>query len=245
MDDNVRRASIIIALEEMRRSIEDPVINSPEPQTSKRQPRREQGESGAEYIHRLLTENPMTCKEQLRLNRDMFVALANLMVERNLLSDGRYVKVYEQLGICLFILAKGDSYRDASDRFKHSPSTICHYFHKVLDALIALSCDIIRPHRDLTEMSPEVVNSSKYWPYFKDAVGALDGTHIEASVNDAKGVPFRNRKGTKSWNVLAACSLDRMYTFLNVGWEGSAHDVTVWKDSLTQAKYGFPHPPEG
>ncbi|KAL2934755.1 putative nuclease HARBI1 [Bienertia sinuspersici] len=187
----------------------------------------------------------MTCKEQLRRDRDMFVALANLMVERNLLPDGRYVKVYEQLGICLFILAKGDSYRDASDRFKHSPSTICHYFHKLLDALIALSCDIIRPHRDLTEMSLEVVNSSKYWPYFKDAVGALDGTHIEASVNDAKGVPFRNRKGTKSWNVLAACSLDRMYTFLNVGWEGSAHDVTVWKDSLTQAKYGFPHPPEG
>ncbi|KAL2904901.1 putative nuclease HARBI1 [Bienertia sinuspersici] len=140
----------------------------------------------------------------------MFVALVKRMVERNLLSDGRYVKVSEQLDICLFILAKGDSYRDASDRFKHSPSTICLCFHKVLDALIALPFDIIRPHRDLADMSPEVA---------EDSVGCLDGTHIEVSVNDAKGVPFPNRKGTKSWNVLAACSFDRMYTFLNVGWE--------------------------
>ncbi|KAL2901355.1 DNA-directed RNA polymerase subunit beta' [Bienertia sinuspersici] len=186
MDDNVRRASIIIALEEMRRSIEDLVARSPKP--------------------RLKKGNQEESKEKVVLNTDMFVALINMMVERNILSDGRYVEVSEQLGICLF---------------KHSQSTICLYFHEVLDALIALSFDIIRPHHDLAKMSAEVVNSSKYWPYFK-VLHSITPRELK----------------------LAAFSFDRIYKFLNVGWEGSAYDVTVWKDSLTQAKYGFPHPLE-
>lgn len=73
----------------------------------------------------------------------------------------------------------------------------------------------------------------------------MDGTHIEAIVSDENGVPFRNRHGGKTWNVLASCSFDRIFTFIHVGWEGSAHDVTVWRDALTNSKYGFPHPPKG
>ncbi|XP_074284106.1 uncharacterized protein LOC141608662 [Silene latifolia] len=192
--DNVRRASIIIALEELRRSL--------------------------------------------------VPSDANLMIERNLLVDGKYIKVDEQIGICLYILAKGSSYRDVADRFKHSISTICVYFKKVLDALVILSHDIIRPHRDLLEVPPEVENNSLYWPYFKDAIGAIDGTHIEAVISDRTGTPFRNRNGRKTWNVLGCCSFDRIFTFINVGWEGSAHDLTVWRDSLTASKYVFPHPPE-
>ncbi|KAL6586451.1 hypothetical protein OROMI_001439 [Orobanche minor] len=33
--------------------------------------------------------------------------------------------------------------------------------------------------------------------------------------------------------------------FINMGWEWSAHDMTVWVDSLTQSKYDLPHPPSG
>ncbi|KAL2935632.1 Protein ALP1-like [Bienertia sinuspersici] len=36
-----------------------------------------------------------------------------------------------------------------------------------------------------------------------------------------------------------------IFTYINVGWEGSAHDITVWKDSLTNSKFCFPHPPPG
>ncbi|KAL6523985.1 hypothetical protein OROMI_031080 [Orobanche minor] len=87
------------------------------------------------------------------------------------------------------------------------------------------------------------MNNSLYWPFFEDCVGALDGTHIQAIISDSEGIPFRGRKGTKTWNILACCSFDRIFTFINVGWEGSVHDITVWVDSLTQSKYGFPHPP--
>ncbi|KAL6549609.1 hypothetical protein OROHE_008340 [Orobanche hederae] len=81
---------------------------------------------------------------------------------------------------------------------------------------------------------------------FEDCVGALDGTHIQAIISaDSEGIPFRGRKGIKTRNILACCSFDRIFIFINMGWEGSVHDITVWVDSLTQSKYDFPHPPTG
>ncbi|KAL6515134.1 hypothetical protein OROHE_018766 [Orobanche hederae] len=203
MDDDVRRACMIVGLEQMRRVLQPSIESGP---TSPPQPQRSGGETGAEYIHRILNGHPDLCKEQLRLHRDMFLKLVDLMVARKLLSDGRFIKVAEQVGICLYILAKGASYRDVADRFQHSIGAISMYFRK-------------------------------------DCIGALDGTHIKAVISDKDGVPFRGRKGTKTWNVLACCSFDRIFTFTNMGWERSAHDMTVWTDSLTKSKYGFSHPP--
>uniref|UniRef100_A0A803MUM5 DUF8040 domain-containing protein n=1 Tax=Chenopodium quinoa TaxID=63459 RepID=A0A803MUM5_CHEQI len=210
---NIRHACMILALQELFDSVEDNLDSTTIPPT--RQLRRERGENGAEFIHRLLTETPTECQIQLRLDRNMFIQLVNLMIERDLLHDAKYVKVAEQVGICLYILAKGLSYRDASDKFKHSISTICKYHNKVLKALVNLFFDIIRPHRDLSKVPPEVANGTRYWPYFKDAIEA--------------------------WMELLSMPL--IYTFINVGWEGSVHDTTVWKDGLGNPKFNFPHPP--
>lgn len=73
----------------------------------------------------------------------------------------------------------------------------------------------------------------------------MDGTHINAVVSDDDGVAHRGRKGKKTWNVLAACSFDRLFTFINVGFEGSAHDIIVWNHCLTVPEFRFPHPPPG
>ncbi|XP_021720019.1 uncharacterized protein LOC110687706 [Chenopodium quinoa] len=208
-------------------------------------PLRIGGESGSAYITRLLTVHPGLFKEQLRLDRDMFVQLVQLMIEKNLLSDGRFVKVVEQVGIGLFILARGASQRQDADTFKHSISTISKYFRRVLQALTRLSCDLIRPYQDLANTPPEVQENSLYWPFLKDCVGALDGTHISAVVSDGDGHPFRGCKGTKTWNVLASCSFNRLFTFVNVGYQGSARDITVWRNCLTDPKFEFPHPPLG
>uniref|UniRef100_A0A803LSC2 DUF8040 domain-containing protein n=1 Tax=Chenopodium quinoa TaxID=63459 RepID=A0A803LSC2_CHEQI len=200
-DENIRHPWMIIALQELRDSLEDNPTSSTIPST--RQPKRERGESGAQYIHRLLTETPTACQIQLRLDRTMFVRLVNLMIDRDLLYDGKYVKVVEQVGICLYILAKGLSYRDASDKFKHSISTICKYYNEVLEALVNLSFDIIRPHRDLSKVPPEVANSTRYWPYFKDAIGAFDGTLIDAIVIDTNDsmAKVRHRMARRLWRA--------------------------------------------
>jgi hypothetical protein len=43
---------------------------------------------------------------------------------------------------------------------------------------------------------------------------------------------FRGRKSFTSQNVLAAVDFDGRFTYVLVGWEGTAHDATVLKDAL-------------
>jgi hypothetical protein len=69
------------------------------------------------------------------------------------------------------------------------------------------------------------------YPYFKDCIGAIDGTHIPAFIPEDKRAPYRNRKGQISQNVLAACSLDFKFVYVLPGWEGSASDSLVYQDA--------------
>jgi hypothetical protein len=74
-------------------------------------------------------------------------------------------------------------------------------------------------------------------PYFQDCIGALDGTHIGVHVSLAEQPRYRNRKGTLSQNVLAACNFDLSFVYILPGWEGSAHDGRVLSDA--QSSHGF------
>lgn len=79
MDDDLRRkAMMIIALEELRKELDPP----------KRIPIRDGGETGAEFINRMLTGHPHLCQEQLQLDREIFVKLVADLKQRNLLVDG-------------------------------------------------------------------------------------------------------------------------------------------------------------
>ncbi|XP_048489867.2 uncharacterized protein LOC125491839 [Beta vulgaris subsp. vulgaris] len=193
----------------------------------------------------MLTGHRNLCKEQLRLSKEVFISLANILREQQLLVAGRYISIEEQLGLGLYMLAKPASVRDAAEIFQHSTSTISMYFKKVLQALEALSSQIIRPYQSMYETPPEIQSNIKYWPFFKDCVGAIDGTLIQSVVADDVGRAFRDRHGEKTWNVMDVCSLNMLVTHINVGYEGSAHDTTVWRRSLGDARMGFPHPPSG
>jgi len=71
----------------------------------------------------------------------------------------------------------------------------------------------------------------------------LHGTHVKALVGEDAGDAHRLCTGDNTWNNLVVVSFDTMITYLNVGWEGSAHDMTVLWDSILQPKYNFPHSP--
>ncbi|XP_028099395.1 putative nuclease HARBI1 [Camellia sinensis] len=79
----------------------------------------------------------------------------------------------------------------------------------------------------------------------EDCVGAIDGTLVDAWVPTSRQNTFRGRKATVSQNVLAACDFDMLFTFINSGWEGSAHDNAILLDSITRVGLQFPHPPNG
>lgn len=62
----------------------------------------------------------------------------------------------------------------------------------------------------------------------------MDGTHIFAMVPTCDAPSYRNRKGSISQNVLAACNFDLEFIYVLSGWEGSAHDSKVLNDALTR-----------
>ena len=75
------------------------------------------------------------------------------------------------------------------------------------------------------------MNDEDFYPYFRDSLGAIDGTHIPVFVPEEKRAPYRNRKGLVSQNVLAACSFEFKFVYILSGWEGSASDSLVYQDA--------------
>jgi hypothetical protein len=96
----------------------------------------------------------------------------------------------------------------------------------IYSAYVKLPTRNTRPHES-------ILNDEGLYPYFKDCIGAIDGTHIPAFIRTKKRVPFCNRKGFLSQNVLAACSFDFRFVYVLPGWEGSASDSLVYQDART------------
>ncbi|XVF55890.1 hypothetical protein PTKIN_Ptkin06aG0072600 [Pterospermum kingtungense] len=83
--------------------------------------------------------------------------------------------------------------------------------------------------------APEKIReSTRFYPYFKDCIGAIDGTHIPAMVTRRDKSSYRNRRGIISQNVLVACNFDLEFIYVLSGWEGSAHDSKVLSDALSR-----------
>ena len=69
--------------------------------------------------------------------------------------------------------------------------------------------------------------------------------HIPAHVPAKDQCRFRNKKGSLSQNVLAACTFDLQFIFIYPGWEGSASDSRVLQAVLDDPDQNFPPIPEG
>lgn len=80
----------------------------------------------------------------------------------------------------------------------------------------------------------EIERNPKFYPNFKDALGAFDGTHIAAHVATDLAASYRNRKGQVSQNVFVACIFDMYFCYVLAGWEGSAHDSRVLQDAKSK-----------
>ena len=105
--------------------------------------------------------------------------------------------------------------------------------HRVLDALT--SPDV---YHDLVELPTinypvpnEIRRNKAFFPWFKDCIGAIDGTHIPMHVPEVLRAAYRNRKGDISQNVLAATTMDMKFVYVLPGWEGSAADSRVYDDA--------------
>ncbi|XP_015932458.1 uncharacterized protein LOC107458771 [Arachis duranensis] len=99
----------------------------------------------------------------------------------------------------------------------------------LLRPLELLLIDIIQPKdHDFKEVPTKLRNDDRYWPHFKDAIGAIDGTHVPVIVSAEDQIRCIGRKRIATQNVMAACNFDMEFTFALAGWEGTPHDTRVF-----------------
>lgn len=187
--------------------------------------------NGWEWTQEILNGHPRRFLEVCRMEKEVFFSLKTAL--STIISPTK-MPLDQVLMIFLFIVGHSATNRDAQERFQLSGETIHRQFHIALDGLCRLQSRALKMPGLNPAVPIEISNNSKFYPFFKDCVGAIDGTHIPVSVPAAAAGPFRNRKGFLSHNVLAACGFDMAFHYILAGWEGSAHDGMVLKAALGQ-----------
>ncbi|XP_021714756.1 uncharacterized protein LOC110682740 [Chenopodium quinoa] len=172
------------------------------------------------------------CLGQIRMRPAAFYSLCNILVERGLLRESVRMSVKEQVIIFLHLLGHNVRFRVIGGRFFRSTWTVHYYFHIVLQAILRLYPEVVKP--PTTSIQPEIQNIPRFFPWFEDFIGAIDGTHVRASVPIEIQDRFRGRKGGTTQNVLATVDFDAKFTYVLAGWEGSAHDSRVLNDVLSR-----------
>jgi len=169
--------------------------------------------SGRQYVQEVLAcENPRRVQEIMRMPKDTFFALCTLLRAEGLLADTRNVAVEEQVAMFMAVVGKRG------------------HIHAVLAALLDLFHNTVRLPSPCTPRF--VARNPKFFPFFKDCFGALDGSHVRVHVPENLQPRYRNRKQYTSQNVLAACTFDLQFCYVLAGYEGSAHDSRVLAHAL-------------
>ncbi|XP_077237218.1 protein ANTAGONIST OF LIKE HETEROCHROMATIN PROTEIN 1-like [Tasmannia lanceolata] len=180
------------------------------------------------------------CHDLLQMNVECFTRFVHILKGTELLTDTLHCSVEEQLAIFLHIISHDLRNRCMKAYFRRSGETVSQYFSKVLDAIMSMSDLLIKPPSPDTP--PQIRANRRLYPYFKNCIGAVDGTHIRAKVPfDTRG-RFLGRKGWTSQNVLAACDFDLKFTFVKAGWEGSESNSRILGETLANERGIICHP---
>ncbi|KAH7917261.1 hypothetical protein BV22DRAFT_988336, partial [Leucogyrophana mollusca] len=85
--------------------------------------------------------------------------------------------------------------RHVGERFQRSNDTIARYFKKMVYILSSPPFYTQYVQFPTGETVPSKIrNNPKFWPYFRDAIGAIDGSHIHISPPAYLRPNYRNRK---------------------------------------------------
>ncbi|XP_071937454.1 protein ALP1-like [Coffea arabica] len=215
-------------------------------QVPRRRRVRDSALSGRDYVLEIINGHEDRIIQNMRLDVPRFLLLCDLLLNRGYWHayPSQRVGVHESVALTLMCLSHDERHRVLAERFQHSTETIDRHVRRVLRALVRLGRDLVRP-RNVDDTHPRILNNGLLMPWFRDCVGALDGTHVSAWCRAEVRERFRNRHGDLSQNILAACDHDMRFVFVRVGWEGSAHDARILQETLLDPGSGFPMPPQG
>lgn len=121
-----------------------------------------------------------------------FLQLNIWLQENTALKSSRHIGVSEKLAMFLSTIGHATANRGVQERFHHSGETVSRCFHEVLQALVLMNARYVQLPSDTYVTDCRITEDTKYGPYFGDFLGALDGTHIPASIPYENRLPYRN-----------------------------------------------------
>ncbi|KAL0549689.1 hypothetical protein IC582_014176 [Cucumis melo] len=148
----------------------------------------------------------------------------------------------------MFLIRLGHSFsnRMVQERFQHSGEIVSRWFNIVLDVICHMVVDIIKPtDPQFKTTSDKIKQDTRYWLYFKDCIGAIDGTHIHVVAPKGRHIPYIGRKSITTQNIMVVCDFNMCFTFVWAGWKGAAYNARTFVEALRRPHLGFPHPPKG
>jgi hypothetical protein len=154
----------------------------------------------------------------------------------------------QDVSLTIFLLACGQGmFNSALDGiFKNSSETISRKFEEDLLCVVAMSVDYIRPvDPNFSTTHTRISRDRRMMPYFKNCIGALDGTHISATPRSEDLIRYIGRGGIATQNVLAIVDFDMRFIYASTGQPGSMHGTNVLFHALRHDHDTFPHPPQG
>ncbi|KAK7314653.1 hypothetical protein VNO77_33180 [Canavalia gladiata] len=188
--------------------------------------------NGTKFIDEVLNGQNERCMENFRMDKHVFYKLCDILQAKGLLRHTNRIKIEEQLAIFMFIIGHNLRTRAVQELFRYSGETISRHFNNVLNAIMSMSLDFFQPPG--SDIPSEIFEDPRFYPYFKDCVGAIDGIYVPVTVGVDEQGPFRNKNGLLSQNILAACSFDLKFHYVLAGWEGSATDLQVFNSAITR-----------
>ncbi|XP_058734266.1 uncharacterized protein LOC131605995 [Vicia villosa] len=167
----------------------------------------------------------------IRMSPKAFLDLCSILQQEGGLRQTQRVTVEEQVAKTLYILTHNVRNRDIQFWFRRSGETTSRHFHRVLRSIIEIGRTYLK-QPDGSRIPAEILGNNRFYPYFKDCIGAIDCTHVRVKVPLAQASRYRGRKDFPTQNVLVACSFDLRFTYVFPGWEGTASDSRILKDAL-------------
>lgn len=196
-------------------------------------------ESSEDKFQRFLdSPNEARIHNRLRMSKRVFLSLVGLLEERSELEATASCSIGQQLAMWIQAWAHGTSVRGISEEFQHSTETVSRYVSLVMKELCRLSPSFVKLPNPRS-IPKEIRKNSKFYPYFKDCLGALDGSFIQGIADPRNEAAYRGRKGV-GMNVLFACTFDLRFCYALPGWEASVHDSTVLSNAMATRSFVVP-----
>jgi len=162
-----------------------------------KQPRRIPVETGIQWVERTL-RNPTACYNMFRMQRHVFELLHEQLVHKYGLQLTSKMCSREALGMFLYMVGPPQPVRQVENRFERFMETVSRKINHVLSCLTKLAKDIIAPKDPAFSSVHPKVAKHRSAPFFNNAIGAIDGTHVKVMIPFSKVGQYVNRNNKKN-----------------------------------------------